>query len=582
MPGLVGINVGGAYVVRPGVSTQIDASAMAPNRPGPLAVAGVVGPADGGIPGTVQEFRSYAEAASALRGGAILSHLRRIFTPSPDIPGAWLVRFTRIGAPTQAVSVAALAGIDYTARDYGRHTNGISIQVAANATYGWDVTVRKRGDAYSRAYTVGPAIEALSSATTPKLTFDHTLRRVTMTENAVAVSVLDYPTDFVTLINLISWIKGRAGWDAKIKTGGDPSMPLIYMDNPVAGLAITAGFVAVPANQGMLIWKVAGLDTQVTAALDTGTVYTVLSVVAETYLTTGSGTANDVFSNSDWTAGLGVLATADVQNLFLATSDATVQGLAYQHTLDSRTVTRKRYRIYFTGGAAAATSSAAIAAVPGFDGPCVYCWNGTYDYNPINGVPENLGGLGVAAQMAGMACGTFASEPLTNKALISTRLEFPNPTDTEIDNCLIAGVTPVALDPVTGRATIVQALTTWQGGSNASFRKLQGLRIQDEIHKGFQRILGRFIGYPLDLTTGMMIRGECAKFLDQSIRSGQNPGGFLTPGYANGSEIPAWTGLSVTGDGIDLWDISVEAHPVGETDYIRVSVKLTPVPIALT
>lgn len=582
MPGQVGINVGGAAVVRPGTYVTIDASAMEPDRPNSLGVVGVLGTADGGVPNLVTEFRSFSEAAAVLRGGASLSYLQRIFRPSPDTnsPGASLVRFVRIGAPTQATA-SPLAGLTFTSIDYGRHTNGISVQIAVGASAPWDVTIRKRLDGVSRVFSVGAGLSVTSTATTPKLVFDHAAKQVKMYENAAVVATLDYPTDSVTLSNLAAFIQARAGWTSQVT--GDPSMPIRYMDNPVLASAPTILSTAtlVPASQGSLIWQLSKAGFQVTAVeVATGT-YAALSVVAETYLSGATGTNADVVTGTDWTTGLTKLASVDVQFLFACTTDTTAQALVYQHVLDMRTVVKKRYRIAFLGGPVGQTSAQAMAAAPGYDGPCVYVWNGTAYNNPLSGLQEQLGGIGSAAQVCGIAAGSYASDPVTGASLLSLGLEVPAPTDAEISNLLIAGVTPITLDAVTGRSKVEQAVTTFQGGANIAYRKLLGLRIQDEISRGFQRILSGFIGFPLDLVTGNLIKFACAKFLDQSVRTSQNPGGFLTPGFRNGAEIPAWENLTVVGDGMELWDIAVTCHPVGETDYIRVAVKLAPVQIAL-
>lgn len=581
MPGQIGINVGGANVVRPGVSVTIDASAMTPDRPNSMGIVGVLGTADGGAPNTVLEFRSFSEAAAVLRGGPILSYLSRIFRPSGDgtIPGAGLVRFVRVGAPTQAA--ATLAGLVFTSLDYGRHTNGISIQVAVGAYAPWDVTIRKRLDGLTRVFSVGNGLSVTSTATTPQVVFDHAAKQVKLYENSVIVATLDYPTDSVTLANVAAFIGARAGWTAQVT--GDPSMPARFMDNPplASAPAILTTATALPASQGALVWQLSNAGFQVSAALAVAGTYGPLSVVAETYLTGATGTNADAVGSTDWTNGLAVMATADVQFLFLATTDTAAQALAYQHVLDMRTVVKKRYRILFLGGAPGQTAAQAMAAAPGLPGPVVYVWNGTVGYNPITGLQEQLGGHGSAAQVLGIAAGSYASEPVTGKALLALGLEFPAPTDSDVSNLLIAGVTPITLDPVYGQAKVEQGITTFQGGANVSFRKLQGLRIQDEIARGFQRVLAGFVGYPLDLVTGQLIKLSASKFLDGSVRTSQNPGGFLTPGFQNGQELPAWENLAVTGDGLELWDITVTVHPVGETDYIRVAVKLAPVQIAL-
>ncbi len=581
MPGPIGINVGGVNVVRPGVITTIDASAMVPDTLGNLGVVGVLATADGGVPGKVLEFRSFSEAAGVLRGGPVLSYLSRIFNPSgdPTVPGAGLVRFVRIGAPTQAT--ATIDGLVFTSIDYGRHTNGISVQVAVGAYAPWDVTVYKRLDGVQRTFSVGNGLLVSSTATTPKVVFDHVAQVASLYANGAVVATMAYPTDSVTLANLAAWISTQAGWTATVS--GDPSMPVRYMDNPVlaSAPAILATPTALPASQGALVWQLSNAQFEVTAALQTPGTYATLTVAPETYLSGANGTNADTVSSTDWTNGLTVLASADVQFVFLCTTDTSAQALAYQHVLAMRTVTAKRNRILVLGGPVGQTVAQAAAAAPTLPGPVVYVWNGSVSYNPLTGLQEQLGGHGSAAQVLGIAAGSYVSTPATGKPLLSLGLENATPSDTDISTLLIAGVTPITLNPVTGQARVEQAITTWQGGANVAYRKLLGLRIQDAIAAGFNQVLSSFVGYPLDLSTGQLIKLAAAKFLDQSVRSAQNPGGFLTPGYQNGQQTDAWTNLQVTTDGMETWAISVTASPVGESDYITVAVKLAPAQISL-
>jgi hypothetical protein len=304
-------------------------------------------------------------------------------------------------------------------------------------------------------------------------------------------------------------------------------------------------------------------------------------VVAETYLTGATGTSADTFVTSDWSNALTKMESLDVQCLFACTTDPTVRGLCYQHCLTMRGITRKRWRRFYTGSAPNETSATAITNAPLLDGPCSYFWNGTLGNNPVTGLSENLGGLGVAAQAVGMRCGSAPCISLTNKPVVSLGLEFPTPTDTEINACLIAGVSPMALDPSTGRSTIVQGLTCYQGGSNVTYRKEQGLTVADALAEMFQVAVNSFIGQPMDLLTGQLLVQTISRNLDAVVRSAQNPDGFLTKGRQNGQDIPAWTNLSVVGDGMETWTVSVSAHPVGETAYIPVTVNLTPAPISL-
>lgn len=579
MPGPVGINVGGTYIVRPGVFSQIDASAMVPNRPGPGGIVGVIGLSDGGDPTVVLEFASYQEAAQVLRHGRALSYLKRIFSPSPDVPGASLVRFARVGATTRATLTAG--GMIFTSRDYGRHTNGITVKIEG-ATSPWTVTIRKAADNYTRVYSnLGLALDVTAPGVGYKVIFNHTLREARVQNaTAVVIGTFAYPTDAVTVLNLASYINGLIGFTATVT--GDPSMPVSAMDNPVEASAPAIGITAtsLPAGTGALQWILASRDPHVTAAPAVAGTQGALTAATEAPLAGGTGTGYDVVTSSDYGTALSTFfQNIEIHHLFLCDASSATQALGYQHVLDMRSINRKRWRIFYTGGIAGETADQAVTNARKLDGPTVYCWNGTADANPETGLSENLAGLGFAAQVCGMSAGTAASTPLTNKPVMALSLEVPAPQDSTIDKLLLGGVTPCAYDPVTGRAVIVQALTTWQGGANVAFRKLIGLRIQDEISRMAQRVLGDFVGESGDLLTANRIKARMGKALDGSVRSNANPEGFLTQGFKAGVATPAWENLTVSFDGLDLWNISVEAHPVGESAYILVRVALTPASI---
>ncbi|MBI3131493.1 MAG: hypothetical protein HYZ13_09220 [Acidobacteria bacterium] len=606
MPGLVGVTVQGAYVVRPGVYSLIDASEMVPSRPGPGGIVAALASSDGGDPNLVYEFRTFQEAAAVLRGGSGLSLMARIFRPHSELPGASLVRFIRVGSPSQAE--LETTGLRFISRDYGRHTNGIALTIESTEQEDrtprtWAITVEKPADGYRRRYTLGKALWVASSAAEGRLTFDHVAQVAQLWENDDLAATFEYPTDQATLVNLAAWLSSRPGWSARVQ--GDPALPVRCLDDPPFWEAspINGSGTELLAQQGALVWLLERQDLVLRAeprpdfppALaafsergpkrkpewEDWTRYGALSPCPQTYLSGGSGVAADLLAPSDWVEPLVRLLAVEANHLFVASSDPAVHALALQHCQDAASARRKRWRILYAGGGPLEAEEDALAAAQDLDGPVVYAWNGTTVRNPLTGLPEQFGGIGAAAQLCGAAAGSFESEPLTNKPLQSEGLEVPAPNDTTLERLLLGGVTPLAPDPVTGRATIVQALTTYQGGANVAFRKLQGLRIQHAIYRMWQRVLSRFVGYPLDLVTGRLIRGAASGALDQVVRTPQNPGGFLTPGFKEGKEIPAWQNLQVVGDGVDAWILTVEVHPVGETDYILTTTKLTPVQILL-
>lgn len=573
MPGAVGANFNGLYIVRPGVYPTNDTRAMGVTRPGPNNTILVAGPSDGGVAGAIYEFGSFDQARQVLRGGDTLGFIARMFRASGDQPGAQLVRWVRVGAPT--LSTLTAAGVVFSSRDSGRHTNGISLQIATGTAAGsFDVTVRKRGDAYQRVYNVGLGLSLTTTATGAcKVIFDHVNRQASLQEAGATVMTFTYPTDGISIAQLASWINGRAGWTALV--AGDPSMPVSAMDNPLAASApaVTAAATSLPAGQGQLAWLINVRDPLVTCVLSTPATLGPVTVVAETGFANGTGMGLDVVATSDYTTALSLLEGVDGQYLFLASSDPAVQSLGNQHCIEMNKLTRKRWRIFVTGGPAFETAANARLRAAALDGPTTYVWNGTVITDPVTGLPKQCGGLGSAAQVCGMCGGLPDAEPLTNKAISSEGLETPVVSDTVLDSLLVAGVTPIYLDPIQGGTRILQALTTYQSGPNPMFRKLQGLRIQYHLTRGEQTVLAEFVGVPMDLVEGNRLKARMGSYLNAEIRGSRNPDGVLTVSSDDGK---AWKNLTVVGDGIDVWRVDADMHPVGESAYVLVTNHLSP------
>lgn len=634
-----GVTFAGAYIVKPGVYTDVDTTAMVPNRSNVDNVIGYIGPADGGIPGKVYEFASFDEAKAVVKGGPVLSYMSRMFSPSPDRPGANLIRYIRPGSATKA-TYAINASLTLTSLDSGRSANGILWSLDAGAddavlksrtSGGVDSTFKVRTATierplagYKRTQTLRHGLNltcSVSVTDTNKNTIVRDADAATGTfylvENGTIVDTMPF-VETTTVKEVAAWINARSAWKAVVI--GDYDMPAACLQFALGsgtpadatyeqnGIPVnTTASLHAAAGVGALAYMLNAYDAQVEAAVTSFTNTLPVGATVQAAFTGGTGSGLDTMTSDDVTDALAILSTVNVQHVFLQSMDPALQQLVYNHVQTMRTVKSKKYRIFYGGFNAypatkdgenytpvKASNADGVPLLSGeswvdkyleqiraLDGPVVLAANGDITANPVTGLPEQLYGLGLAAQMCGMAAGDYAVEPLTNKAVKSQGLQYPVISDSDIDRILEGGGSIAVYSSETNRTVILQALTTYQGGANVMFRKLQGLRIQDEINKGFQVALSPFAGFPMDLRTGTLIQQECAKFLDRSIRSGSNPGGFLTPGMVDGATVPAWTNLKVIGDGIDAWSISVEAHPVGETAYILVTTKLTPVAINL-
>lgn len=600
----VGILAAGKLVTIPGVITEIDASAMTPVSPQGAKIPLFIGSSDGGDPSKVYRFTSFDDAKTLIRSGAILSYISRAFAPSPDLPGASEVRFIRASS-TAAKAVLTMTPLVVSSLDFGFWTNGIRLSIVQDATgdvalplsYGptvnfkpWTLNVKNLASKQSYSYYLRSGLTLISGAGL-SVNVNFTTNTFQLLNGATVLDEVPF-TSAPTLKDLAVWINGHTGWTATVI--GASWYPVTVLNSGTTAIGAQAIFIS--AEAGLAAFLLNSQNPLVSAALPG--VPGALAAQAETSLAGGAGRSSDVIDANALTPALTLAATTTAHALFIQSAASAMQQLALTHCLTMNQPDFQKFRIFFAGmnftgtsnvdgadGTASTDVAAAAAAVlraQSLDGPCVLGFNGSTAPNPLTGLPEQLGGLGVAAQAIGAWAGGRTKDPLTNKAFISQGLEFPNLSKTTKEALLDGGVFSLWFDADTGRTRCLQAITTYQT-TNPQFRNLQGLTIQHVIERMWLRVLSGYVGGTLSLEEGERVKTDCAKALDGVIYTGNNPDGFLTEGRkADGTRIPSWESLTVSGDStLGMWSINVNAHPVGETDYIRVRTKLTPVPIEL-
>lgn len=489
-----------------------------------------------------------------------------------------------------------MAILTIKSRDFGAYTNGIRVSLVADATADatlplaagnfipWTFNVSLLSDKKSYSYRVRGGL-LVTPPVGGTLTFASATQLITL-EDDNGVSEATW-TQAPTLRHVADWINSHSLWTAKVIGSG--FWPTNVMNDQVVSGAGTAIFC--PAESGLLAYLVNSSDPLVSITLDEAP--TALVAIPETSLSGGLGRSTDELTADDLAPALALASTIHAHGVFVQSASESLQQLVVAHCAEMSDVVNRKYRIAFLGinftgtsnvdGADAtaidgpAAMASAIGRAAALDGPAILAFNGTSTPNPLTGVTEQLGGLGLAAQALGAWCGGRIKEPLTNKPMISKGLEFPSLLRGTTEDGLMGGVFFPFYDSSDGRTKIVQAITTLQS-LNPSERNLQGLAIQHEISRLWILVLSNYVGTSLDLETGERIKTDCAKALDSKIVSGHNPDGYLTPGRrADGTSLPAWEGLSVVGDSTtNTWTIDVNAHPVGEADFIHVRTKLTP------
>jgi hypothetical protein len=494
-----------------------------------------------------------------------------------------------------------------SARDAGAWTNGIRMSVTISATpsalvvnrdsspvyyYSPTILVEDVPDNQAYSYTLLNGVN-ITAPTGSTVSFDSAAQEVTLSTNSTLVESIHY-AKVPTLADLVLWIGNHTGWTAACV--GAPYLPTWALsDNTSAPATVANLAIFYSADSGAMAYF---LETQCPVVTAEQPAFTdTLPALAETYFTGGLGKGSDTITTTEVRSALALAATTRLDLVWMQTTDPGCQALLLAHCQEMSTDIARKFRIGVTGvnfdatspydgavaGASGLDDAIAIAAatVQTLNGPMVFCLCGTSSANPVTGVQENLGGLGLAAQVAGMKSGTPVGMPLTNKQVTSSGLEFSNISDRQKTLCLNSGILTVFYDPDEGETRILQAISTFQT-TNPMQRNFGGLYICHELARQEILLLRNYIGQPLDLPTGKLIKMAFAKILNGLVLSGANPNGFLTHGYVNGQTTPAWEGLSVSGDSTTgAWIIKVMPHPIGETDFIVVQNKLTPAPIDL-
>lgn len=145
----------------PGAYTAVDASGLEGPSSGSTGRVLLIGEADGGAPysavtpETVLRVRSADALRRALRGGDLREGAAIAFTPAsdPNIAGAEEVILLKVRPDTRASATFANGSgpaLTVRSRDYGIHTNQVSVSIAAGTTAGRRVSVSFEGVTESR------------------------------------------------------------------------------------------------------------------------------------------------------------------------------------------------------------------------------------------------------------------------------------------------------------------------------------------------------------------------------------------------------------------------------------------------
>lgn len=132
--------------------SAVDDTAMAPQNPAVGNNMALIGTADAGEPLKALTFSTPREAEAVLRGGDLLTGVRKAFAPSPQTNGPNKVTVVRVDPATQSSLTLLDAGgqpaIVLTSQVHGIYANMIRVEVSEGSDFGLKVTTRLQQQFY--------------------------------------------------------------------------------------------------------------------------------------------------------------------------------------------------------------------------------------------------------------------------------------------------------------------------------------------------------------------------------------------------------------------------------------------------
>lgn len=558
----------GRLLVSPVTASVVDDSALANRNLSVGNIVALVGRSVGGQPNVPLAFGSPSEARAVLRGGELLSAVRKAFDPSAQTGGPATVIAMRVNPATQAMLDLLDAGaapvIELKSTDYGLYTSQIRVKVETGTTVGKKLTTQFGNDFYTEDNVARRAFQIRYSGAQAIGLLSVTGTTVTLQAPAgTTVATIDLAT-YPTVQQLVDRINVTPGFLASVLDGNGETATLNGLDYVTSQDVKTADYVATANLQAIVDWFNGISEGFVTATRVPG-VGALPANLAYTYLAGGS---DGVVTNTEWSNAFTALQSTDVQWVVPISSDPAIHAMADAHCAYMSNVARMERRA-IVGMASGTTDAAAIAAAKALNSDRTSLVHlGFYDFNDAGALtlfPPYM----AAALIAGAFSGVNPGTPLTNKTIKVRGLErdLRNPTDT--DALINGGV--LALENTPGGYKVVKSISTWL--TNRNYNRVE---VSTGVALDF---VARNVREALDV-----LRGEKATnlLLSRAVNLAKSALTELAraepqgPGVITGdADNPAFKNVTASLDG-NVVRVEFQCSPVIPANYVLVSIFAVP------
>mgnify|MGYP000287661020 CR=1 FL=1 len=557
----------GRLLTTPTTASVVNDDAMANRNLTVGNVVAFIGKSTGGEPNVALRFGNPTQAKLILRSGELLDAVVKAFDPSAQTPAPSTVIALRVNPALQSSADVAAAGevgtvLTLSSVNYGQADNQIKYKIESGTTTGKRFTVQRGTESYSQDNIARQAfsIRYSGSESTATATIDEA--GLTLAYGSTTLA-LDF-ADFATVTDLVDRINVVTGFAAAVLADSYNSPTANGLDFITTQDVKTATYNVTANLQAIIDWLNSGANPLVTAER-TAAKGTVPANIGFTYLTGGT---DGTTTNTEWSAGFGVLQKSDFQWLCPISGSSAIHAMADAHVAFCSTVLRRERRC-IAGTVASTSDESAITAAKSLNSDRTSLVHiGYYDYNAAGALvlrPPYMTAALIAAMFAGVPPGT----PLTNKTMKVQGLEreLLNPTDT--DPLIKGGV--LCVENTDEGYKIVKSISTWLVNKNynrveqstgaALDFTVRNVRNAVDVTRGEK-------GSPLLLSRSVSLAESALKELARAEPQG--------PGVLVGDEnSPPYKNITATFEG-DVTRIQFECSPAIPNNYNLVTVYAVP------
>lgn len=581
----------GAELIVPGVyyADNVSNVLQFPSS-GPLPLI-FIGYGNGPKPQTPVFFNSLLQAQSSLRGGQSSTYLTPMFLPSPDttLNGVNSITYIEAGNNVQSSfnfkDASGTTVLTAYSAMYGESANLIQSEVVAGTIGGVQITLT---DGYSGTSIVKNnlgipmQIAYLGTGTT-------TTYSVVASGGTVVSFVVSSPnagesytipisaTTYTTVSQIAAYLNGTGHYSASVVS--DSNLPATSLDivSDVALPESTTGagsynFVNVTAYLGdPLYWMNTFASNYVTGCVvPSGVVSSSTTQIVASPTANFSGGQSVPPISSDYADALNVAQTVTGWGLFIDSNTPAVLMLGAQHAALMSTISEKKYRRFFSGSTVGDSTSYTSNICLSLNGlTSSYVYPGVKIISTTTGLPTTMGGLYVAAAIAGLACGNRIAEPFTNKTINGIGVEVPLNT-AQINSLQQSGAMVIQTSTVTGVPTLINDFTTWQEDNNVENVLNQQVACRFATSYYMNSLLQPYVG---QIAAGVISLGK----IKTQVVAGLNNILYTGPGSSGwiASWNPASLVLSFNGTTMTL-SLTLSVIFVGQNRFITVYATVEP------